>query len=304
MPLSRFFVILAAVAMVGPRGASAQEAPWKAFAEVTRGADAGAGIFSLYHTRDQVLLALAPEQFDRDYLLVTQLSQGIGELGLDGGASIRSDLVRFHRQGDRVELWVVNPRFAATPGSPMARTVEHSFGHSVAHSFPIATVREPDESQVLVDLSPFLVSDWADVGSTLQRAAAQRKVAVTVTLDDKRSSLQELRLFPANLEAEVRLTFSSPRSLGLETVSDYRSIPVGVHYSLLELPASPMRPRYADERVGYFISAFKDFSRDTAESFFVRYVNRWRLEKLNPDSTLSEPVRPIAFYIDHSVPEE
>ena len=43
-----------------------------------------------------------------------------------------------------------------------------------------------------------------------------------------------------------------------------------------------MRPRYADERVGYFVSAIKDFSRDTAESFFVRFVNRWRLEKRNP----------------------
>ncbi|HWB42905.1 MAG TPA: zinc-dependent metalloprotease [Gemmatimonadales bacterium] len=304
MHLSRVLAVLAACAAVGRSTGAAQDAPWKPFAEVIAGADAGSGIFSIYYKRDQVLLALTAEQLDRDYLLVTQLSHGIGELGLDGGASIRSDLVRFHRQGDRVELWVVNPRFAAPAGSPMARTVGQSFGHSVAWSFPIATVRDPGETEVLVDLSPFLRSDWADVGSTLQNAATQRKVVATVTLDDTRSSLQELRLFPANLEAEVRLTFQSPRNLGLETVSDYRSIPVGVHYSLLELPATPMRPRYADERVGYFISAFKDFSRDTAESFFVRYVNRWRLEKRDPGANPSEPVRPITYYIDHTVPLE
>jgi Met-zincin/Domain of unknown function (DUF5117) len=302
--LSRVLAVFAALATIGSGSMAAQEAPWKAFAEVTRGADAGSGIFSIYYKRDQVFLALTPQQFDRDYLLVTQLSHGIGELGLDGGASIRSDLVRFHRQGDRVELWVVNPRFAAPAGSPMARTVGQSFGHSVAWSFPIATVRDPGESEVLLDLSPFLVSDWADVGSTLQNAATQRKVVATVALDDKRSSLQDLRLYPANLEAEVRLTFQSARSLGIETVSDYRSIPIGVHYSLIELPATPMRPRYADQRVGYFISAFKDFSRDTAESFFVRYVNRWRLEKRDPGATQSEPVRPITYYIDHTVPVE
>jgi hypothetical protein len=302
--LSRYLAILASLATIGPGVVAAQEVPWKAFSEVTQGSDAGSGIFTVFYKRDQVLLALTPEQFDHDYLLVTQLSHGIGELGLDGGASIRSDLVRFHRQGERVELWVVNPKFAAALGTPMARTVDQSFGHSVAHSFPIVTVRDPGESLVLVDLSTFLVSDWADVGTTLQSAAGQRKVVTTITLDDKRSSLQELRLFPANLEAEVRLTFQSPRNIGLETVSDYRSIPIGVHYSLLELPASPMRPRYADQRVGYFISAFKDFSRDTAESFFVRYVNRWRLEKREPGSSLSEPVRPITFYIDHTVPLE
>ena len=138
-------------------------------------------------------------------------------------------------------------------------------------------MKDAQESEVLIDLAPFLLSDWPDVGSVLQNAAVQRKLGITVALDDKRSSLQELRLFPTNLEAESRLTFQSPRGLGLETVSDGRSVPVGVHYSLLELPATPMRPRYADERVGYFISAFKDFSRDTAQSFFVRYVNRWRL---------------------------
>ena len=304
MHLSRVLTVLAALAPLAQGPAIAQEAPWKTFAEVTKGADAGTGLFSVYYKRDQVLLALTPDQFERDYLLVTQLAQGIGELGLDGGTAVRSDLVRFHRQGDKVELWVVNPRFAASGGTPMARTVAYSFGHSVAYSFPVATVRDTQESQVLLDLAPFLLSDWADVGTTLQSAAARKKVVAAITLDDKRSSLQELRLFPANLEAEVRLTFQTPRDLGLETVSDYRSIPIGVHYSLLELPATPMRPRYADERVGYFISAFKDFSRDTAESFFVRYVNRWRLEKRDPSAELSEPVRPITFYIDHTVPLE
>ena len=92
--------------------------------------------------------------------------------------------------------------------------------------------------------------------------------------------------------------------MGLETVPDYRSIPIGIHYSLLELPATPMRPRLADDRVGFFVSATKDFSRDTAESFFVRYVNRWRLEKKNPGAALSEPVQPITYYIDRTVPVE
>ncbi len=304
MPLSRNLAILAALATAGPGLSAAQDAPWKPFAEVTQGAEAATGIFSVYYKRDQVLLSLTPEHFDRDYLLVAQLSQGIGELGLDGGTSVRSDLIRFHRQGDRVELWVINPHFAATPGSPMARTVDYSFGHSVAFAFPILAARDSSEREVVVDLSPFLLSDWADVGTTLQQAATQRKVTGNITLDDKRSSLQDLHLFPANLEAEVRLTFQSPRNLGLETVSDYRSIPIGVHYSLLALPDRPMRPRYADERVGYFISAFKDFSRDTAESFFVRYVNRWRLEKQTPGAALSDPVRPITYYIDHTVPLE
>jgi hypothetical protein len=281
---------------------SPQDGPWKSFSDVTKGAEIRSGLFTLYLKRDKAYLALTPAQLDRDFLLVTQLSRGVGELGLDGGTSIRSDLVRFRRAGDRIELTVVNPRFAATPGTPMARAVDYSFGHSVAQSFPIATMR--DNGEILVDVAPFLLSDWADLGAFFQGVATQRKLTGTIVLDRERSSLDGIRLFPGNLEAEVRLTYQANRNLRLEAVADYRWIPVGVHYSLLELPATPMRPRYADERVGYFVSAIKDFSRDTAESFFVRYVNRWRLEKRDPGAAMSEPVRPIVYYIDRTVPTE
>ena len=279
-----------------------KDVPWKSFSEVTKGARVQSGVFTLYQKRDNSYLSISPTQLDRDYLLVTQLSQGIGELGLDGGSSVRTDLIRFHRSADRIELWVVNPHFAATPGTPMARAVAYSFGHSVAQSFPIATMR--DNGEILVDLVPFLLSDWADLGSFFQGVANQRKLAGTIFLDRDRSSLEQLQLFPGNLEAEVRLTYQSNRNLGLDAIADYRWIPVGVHYSLLELPAAPMRPRYADDRVGYFVSAIKDFSRDTAESFFVRFVNRWRLEKRDPAAAISEPVTPIVYYIDRTVPTE
>ncbi len=284
------------------QGNNPKDGPWKSFSDVTKGAEVRSGIFTLYLKRDKAYLSLTPDQLDRDYLLVTQLSRGIGELGLDGGTSIRSDLVRFHRAGDRIELQVVNPRFAAAPGSPMARAVDYSFGNSVAQSFAIATMG--DDGEILVDVAPFLLSDWADLGAFFQGVVAQRKLSGTVILDRERSSVEQIQLFPANLEAGVRLTYQASRNLGLETVSDYRWIPVGVHYSLLELPANPMRPRYADERVGYFVSAIKDFSRDTAESFFVRYVNRWRLEKRDPNAAVSEPVKPIVYYIDRTVPTE
>ncbi|MBA3496467.1 MAG: zinc-dependent metalloprotease [Gemmatimonadales bacterium] len=304
MKLARSACVLLAMALAGYGPAQAQRADGggRSFGEVTRNSEVGTGLFTIYFKRDSVFLSIAPGQLDRDFLLVTQIAQGIGELGLDGGATVRSDLVRFHREKDRVELWVVNSRMSASPGTPMARAVAYSFGHSVVQSFPIVALR--DTSEILINVAPFFVSDWADVGTVFQSALAQRKLSGSVSLDDKRSSLQSLRLFDANLEAEVRLTFQTPRNLGLETVADYRSIPVGIHYSLRELPAEPMRPRLADERIGYFISATKDFSRDTAESFFVRYVNRWRLEKKHPGAAVSEPVQPITYYIDRTVPIE
>src|SRR5438046_1350244 len=100
----------------GPKPDSAKkDLPWKPFAEVTKDARVQTGLFTVYLKRESAYLALKPEQLDHDYLMVTELSQGIGELGIDGGSDVRSDLIRFHRAGDHVELWVVNP--SARPGA-------------------------------------------------------------------------------------------------------------------------------------------------------------------------------------------
>jgi hypothetical protein len=280
-----------------------KDAPWKPWAQVTKDARSVTGLFTAYLKRENVYLVLKPDQLDRDYLLVTQLSQGVGDFGIDGGSSMRTDLVRFQRTGDKVQLLAVNPYVTAAPKTPMAHTVAYSFGHSVLHAFPIASARDTT-GELLIDLAPFFVSDFVDMGAFFDFLIRAFRLQGSASFDRERSSFESLRMFPTNLEARVRITYRSGRPLGIEPLPDYRSIPIGVHYSLLALPASPMQPRYADDRVGYFISAMKDFSRDTAETFFVRYVNRWRLEKKDPDAQVSEPVRPIVYYLDRTVPHE
>src|SRR5919106_40542 len=293
-----------AVAQAAPKpDTTKKDIPWKPWPEVTKDARTLTGLFTAYLKRENVYLALKAEHFDRDFLLVTQLSQGVGDYGIDGGSSMRTDLVRFHRAGDKVQLWIVNPYVTATPNTPMARTVAYSFGHSVAHAFPIASIRDTT-NEVLIDLAPLLVSDFVDMGSFFDFLIRAFRLQGSASFDRERSSFEALRVFPTNLEARVRLTYRSGRPLGMQTLADYRFIPLGVHYSLLELPATPMRPRPADDRVGYFVAARKDYSRDTAQTFFVRHVNRWRLEKQDPAAAVSEPVKPIVFYLDRTIPVE
>jgi hypothetical protein len=92
---------------------------------------------------------------------------------------------------------------------------------------------------------------------------------------------------------------STPRA-----VPDPRSLFLTVHYSLARLPAQPMRPRQSDPRIGYFTANLMDFSDDLARTPRVRNIARWRLEKKDPTAALSEPVKPITFWIDRNVPEK
>ena len=62
------------------------------------------------------------------------------------------------------------------------------------------------------------------------------------------------------------------------------------------------RPRIADDRVGHFTTIYQDYSDINKDSPYVRYVNRWKLEKKNPQAKISEPKEPIVYWIENTVP--
>jgi hypothetical protein len=55
------------------------------------------------------------------------------------------------------------------------------------------------------------------------------------------------------------------------------------------------QPRLADDRVGYFLTAYQDLSTDDSNDHFMHYVNRWNLEKQDPNAEISPPKKPIVF---------
>ncbi|HEX7961958.1 MAG TPA: zinc-dependent metalloprotease, partial [Terriglobales bacterium] len=75
------------------------------------------------------------------------------------------------------------------------------------------------------------------------------------------------------------------------------------HMSFLALPPAGYKPRSADPRVGFFGERFQDFSRNYKDSLNQTYIARWRLEKKDPTAAISDPVKPIVFYLDQAIPE-
>lgn len=106
---------------------------------------------------------------------------------------------------------------------------------------------------LLVDLSPWLVSDYGQAGEQLRAVHARKPVG----LDRERSTVARASGFPRNVEIDVALTCTAAEAPPVNTagVSDWRSIPSEVRYSLVALPDEPMRPRLGDPRVGHFLDA-------------------------------------------------
>jgi hypothetical protein len=63
-----------------------------------------------------------------------------------------------------------------------------------------------------------------------------------------------------------------------------------------------MQPRLCDNRVGYFSVSYEDYGTDEARVPTRCYITRWRLEPKDPNAAVSDPVKPIVFYIDPATP--
>ena len=71
------------------------------------------------------------------------------------------------------------------------------------------------------------------------------------------------------------------------------------------LPEQPMQGRYFDPRVGYFTRVVRGLRRHTRRGWTSsQYIARFRLEKKDPTAEVSEPVKPIVFYLSREVPEK
>ena len=112
-------------------------------------------------------------------------------------------------------------------------------------------------------------------------------------------------LSPAAAERwrRIPVTILSDVTAG-RVVPDPRSFFLSLAYTFAPLPATPMRVRLADQRVGYFTEDFVDFGDEFAGDRRTHYIKRWRLEKKDPTAAISEPKEPIRVVLDRNIPEK
>ncbi|HEX4681522.1 MAG TPA: zinc-dependent metalloprotease, partial [Gemmatimonadaceae bacterium] len=294
------FLVVAAPAVSGTLRAQQPAAP-RTIASQTAGMERHDGFIPFYYDERTGKLLFEVRRLDQDFLYLPTLATGLGSdaLGLDRGTTGNEAVVRFERFGPRVLLVSRNTRFRGTADSLQAHAVEESFATSTLAAMPVVA---EEAGRLLIDATDFALQDAMNVASTIQR---QRQG--TYRLDRNRSAIYppHTKAFPTNTEVEALLTFQSdaPGREVARHAPDPEALTLREHFSFVELPDSNYKPRAFDPRVGIFALGFTDFSRSFAEKPEVRWIQRWRLEKKDPSAAMSEPVRPIVYYLDPGLPE-
>ena len=252
--------------------------------EVTKDMETIDGLFTLYRyspsdkTKDpEKLLALIPKSLlDTDLLFATSLSSG----GRLTGYMWDDYLVRWTIAGDYLKLITPDLRYIDNPSATTSDVVSRTYPpRYITATRILAMTRGGD---VLIDLESLLKSNIADI----------QMLGGGVRPD--LSTWSKIKNFPENTLIEANLALSQGQG----------GTTAGVAYVFRKLPsASAYKPREADSRVGYFLTARVDFSKPAdVRTTTERYVNRWKLEKRDPSLKLSPPKEPITFIIEDSVP--
>ncbi|MBK9606898.1 MAG: zinc-dependent metalloprotease [Betaproteobacteria bacterium] len=293
--------------------AAALPSPSKPFADVIKDAKVIPGYFTLYQKDEKVWLEILPEQFDRAFFFQVNRNRGIGDRRAMVNPMLRAHIAELHRIGDLVQLLARNQRFTAKAGTAVARTLRENLSDSLIGSAAVVSRPHPERKSVLIEANALLLADLPGAATHLETA-----YRMPYAFDARNSSFTSVRAaediaaFSVSAHYSIAKVPSPPlvanpassQAAPPDTLEDVRSLFLGFVYSFAKLPEEPMRARVADDRLGHFTLRKYDFSDDLAPFADVNYIQRWRLEKKDPAAALSEPKKPIVFWLDRNVPEK
>jgi hypothetical protein len=272
---------------------------------ITDKAITSAGLIQVHKVDERYYFEIADSNFNRDLLIVNRISKAAaatriatasGVIGY-AGDYIGENVIRiekgpnkkiFFRRSSYLEM----ARDSSENG--MYRSVLNSNLLPIVASFDIRA-HAPDSTAVVIDITDFLNTDNDVFGFN---SDIKKLTALEGAVAD-RSYIQQIRSYPLNTE--------------IKTVKTYLRLGAALTYelnsSIVSLPRMVMKPRYYDERVGYFARGYIDY--DHPQFVKASYmVTRWRLEPKPEDierykrGELVEPVKPIIFYIDPATPKK
>ncbi|HYE60869.1 MAG TPA: zinc-dependent metalloprotease [Phycisphaerales bacterium] len=267
------------------------EAPqFKPFAEVSKGYEKvistadGQSFYTLFtRKRDGGMLAELPRGWEsqKQFIAMT-VASGESYAGLQTG-----DLYVYWKRFDN-RLMLMEPNVGTrSNGDPESKSsVKNLFTDRVILDVPIVCMGP--NGQPVIDFKALLAGRIREVFTA--GGGVGRVGRGALSANASLATIKDAKAFPKNVE----ITYEMPTTNGRIQA---------FHYSISSIPDSTgYQPRVADDRVGYFTTVYRDLGKFTDREKWVRYINRWHVEKRDPKLKMSPPKEPIVFYIDTAVP--
>ncbi|HEX7552340.1 MAG TPA: zinc-dependent metalloprotease, partial [Geothrix sp.] len=267
---------------------------------ITVDAKTQAGLFKVHHLKGKLYFEIPKDLLNKQLLMVataTEVPAGADHVG----RTVHEGVVRFLLKENKVYFQAVSHAFVSEPSRPIATAVEASQRDTVLLAFPVEAFAK--DGAPVIDVGRLFTSEVGDFTA--------RQLVNASSIDPSRSFVDRTKTFAGSVRVDAVHTYSLAPALmpGFtpqpgQPQPPARSASVSVAYDIVQLPDAPMMPRLMDDRVGFFGLSRVDYGSPEHESKRERLISRWRLEKKDPTAALSEPVKPIVWYIDKATPAQ
>ncbi|QIG53405.1 DUF5117 domain-containing protein [Altererythrobacter sp. BO-6] len=284
----------------------AEEKP-KSLAEFVKDFERADGLFPLYRNTKtgEVFIEIPAKRLGDEFIYFTYSENGPAEVGLFRGNFRDNRIITFNRKFDRVEVEAINTSYYFDPQSPLARASNANISRAPLANVAISAESE-DSQRLLISADALLEGEALSRVQPWQSPEAKPGAEFTLgELSAEKTQIAGIGNFPENTDIRVEYVYDNPKPInyGNPAITDPRSVAIMVQHSFLEMPKAGFEPRADDYRVGYFTNQITDLT-STSHTPYRDVINRWRLEKKNPDAALSDPVKPITFWIENTTPLE
>lgn len=278
----------------------------KTLSEMVKDQTEFAGIFKLYQDQKtgEHLMVINESQLGTPFVYFAHTVDGVTDAGHYRGGYRETKLIEFRKYFDRIDIISKTPRYKFDESSAIARASDANISEAVLASIKI---EKEEEGKIAFKVNKLFLSEALHkVSPTPNPADKKAKKRFKVgKLNNKKSRIIKQRPYPNNLDVVVDYVFSNanPTVRGSSAVSDPRNVSIKVQHSFVALPKNNYQPRMDDARIGYFTNQF-DKMTSTDWAPYQDVIKRWDLQKKDPSAALSEPVKPITWWIENTTPVE
>jgi len=298
--------------IVEPSGAetdttsSSEETEKKTFVEKVKDMTMFDGLFTFYQdtTSGEMFMVIRKDQMNREYIHFLHAKDGIVDVGLNRGSYRDSKIFTIKKYFDRIEFVIQNTSFYFDPNNPLSKAANANISPAIMISEKIVATDTTNTKYLLNADNIFLSEDLRQIKPSPRPKAKQDRFTLGSLSSDK-TKYRSINNYLMNSDIIVEYVYDNktPTRGGSWGVTDERYVTLVIQHSLIAMPENNYTPRFDDPRVGYFTTWVQDM---TSADFtpWRDMIHRWDLKKKNPNAEISEPIKPIVWWIENTTPME
>ncbi len=253
---------------------------------------------------NDIYLKVRKDQLNEEFIYFSHVINGVVAARRNKGSYLDNGVFKIEKDIENLRFIRVLTNYAFDEGTPLEKSSGTNTSDSTFRVLPIESKNEKGD-EFLVKITDLLLSEDLTLIKPINYEDNYDPSRCKFgQLSPSKSRVLGVYNYKQNTDFEVEHVIeNAPCRYEGEDIADPRNISIQVRYSFIEMPENNFEPRIEDQSIGYFSDRVTNLSSKDVTPY-MDLIGKWDLQKKNPKEELSEPIKPIVFWIENTTPIE